>query len=194
MEVQELSGFNKTDSEKLKAYISTQFDKYRVPYSRRPELIPRTFVLVGSTNHSAYLNDSTGNARFYPVKCNPKEGKINLERLREDIDQILAESYQLYLEGFKWYPVNPEQEKLCSIEQEASADIDLWEPIIEDAIKDLESIKIDDVVKSILRLDINKVNRSSATRIGRILAKLGWIKERPQIDGERSYIYKRKSD
>lgn len=67
VEVAELVGMNKTETNAVKGFITTQVDRYRAAYAADAEDRPRGFVLIGTTNDDEYLRDSTGNRRFWPV-------------------------------------------------------------------------------------------------------------------------------
>lgn len=68
VEVPELQGFNKADSNRLKQFLGQKTDKYRAPYERREEEHPRHCVFFGTTNDDEFLRDSTGNRRYWPVE------------------------------------------------------------------------------------------------------------------------------
>lgn len=74
----------------LKSIITQQRDVYRAPYGREIEEHPRRCVFAMTTNDSKYLKDETGNRRWLPVECN---GKVNIEWLQENRDQLFAEAY-----------------------------------------------------------------------------------------------------
>ena len=60
--------------------VTIQVDRYREPYARRPVDRPRQCVFAGNTNHSEYFKDTTGNRRFWPVRCS---ASIDLDKLAE---------------------------------------------------------------------------------------------------------------
>lgn len=68
VEVPELQGFNKADSNRLKQFLGQKTDKYRAPYERREEEHPRHCVFFGTTNDDEFLRDSTGNRRYWPIQ------------------------------------------------------------------------------------------------------------------------------
>ena len=88
VEAAELSGMRKADVEHLKAMLSRRIDRARMAYGRLPIEAPRQCVVIGTTNKSEYLRDTTGNRRFWPVLV----VRFDLDALRRDRDQLWAEA------------------------------------------------------------------------------------------------------
>lgn len=88
IEAAELKGMRRGDVEQLKSFLSRRRDKARMAYGRLPVEVPRQSIIIGTTNHSNYLKDGTGNRRFWPVAV----GAIDVEALRRDRDQLWAEA------------------------------------------------------------------------------------------------------
>jgi predicted P-loop ATPase len=88
VEAAELSGMRKADVEHLKAMLSRRIDRGRMAYGRLPTEAPRQSIVIGTTNKSEYLRDTTGNRRFWPVSIE----KFDLPALRRDRDQLWAEA------------------------------------------------------------------------------------------------------
>ncbi|MEM9204761.1 MAG: virulence-associated E family protein [Pseudomonadota bacterium] len=84
VEAGELKGNRKAGTDHLKGFLSRTHDKARMSYDRREREVPRQCVIVGTTNDSRYLRDTTGNRRFWPVAV---EG-FDLDALRRDRDQL----------------------------------------------------------------------------------------------------------
>jgi predicted P-loop ATPase len=78
----------KAEVEHLKAFLSRRIDRGRPAYGRLPTEAPRQCIVVGSTNKSEYLRDTTGNRRFWPVLI----ARFDLDDLRRDRDQLWAEA------------------------------------------------------------------------------------------------------
>ncbi|MFN3275072.1 MAG: VapE domain-containing protein [Paracoccus sp. (in: a-proteobacteria)] len=95
VEAGELKGMRKGGADHLKGFLSRTHDKARMAYDRREREVPRQCVIVGTTNDSRYLRDTTGNRRFWPVAV---EG-FNLDALRRDRDQLWAEAAAREAEG-----------------------------------------------------------------------------------------------
>lgn len=94
-ECAELDGITKKDVSALKAMIVRTHDKGRLVWSRTPVEIPRRFVLAGTTNEERFLQDLTGNRRFWPVDVT----QIDLEGLATARDQLIAEALARYRSG-----------------------------------------------------------------------------------------------
>jgi predicted P-loop ATPase len=70
----------------LKAFLARSGDTARLPYHRKVTRVPRKFIAVGTSN--TFLTGETGHRRFLPVSI----PHFNLERLREERDQLWAEA------------------------------------------------------------------------------------------------------
>jgi predicted P-loop ATPase len=99
VEIPELQGFSKADTNVLKAWLSRQYDKARLAYKRFTEDFPRQCIFIGSTNDDEYLRDHTGGRRFWPIRCKLADDvEIDTERLEGEIDMIWAEATLMYRE------------------------------------------------------------------------------------------------
>jgi predicted P-loop ATPase len=95
----------------LKACLSRRCDMTRLPYDRKSSLVPRQFVIVGTTSETDYLRDATSNRRFWPVRIQ----RFDLERLRADRDQLWAEASVAEATGESIF-LDPLDPGLCSAE------------------------------------------------------------------------------
>ena len=97
IEIPELQGMHKAEVTLLKAFVSRDIDKVRLPWDRRSREFPRQCIFIGSTNDQDYLRDTTGNRRYWPIKCG-LEGSIDIDRLRANINDLWAEAVHIYKE------------------------------------------------------------------------------------------------
>ncbi len=95
VEAGELKGMRQGGANHLKGLLSRTHDKARMAYDRLEREVPRQCVIVGTTNDSRYLRDTTGNRRFWPVEVTG----FDLEALRRDRDQLWAEAAAREAEG-----------------------------------------------------------------------------------------------
>ena len=78
IELAEMNGIRKQESEFIKSFISCQVDEQRLSYRRDPKKYYRQSVFAGTSNNMAYLLDADGNRRFWPVICN----KIDIDMVK----------------------------------------------------------------------------------------------------------------
>ena len=67
----------------------------------------RPSVLVGTTNSSNFLNDPTGDRRFWVLEI-PEEHKIDVAWVKANRDQLWAEAIALYNKGEEWWLTDKE--------------------------------------------------------------------------------------
>lgn len=91
IEFSEGETLSRTEVKRMKAIITMQKDRYRLPYARTTQDFPRRCVFAMTTNDNEYLKDETGNRRWLPVATIFPEA--NIEWLTENRDQLFAEAY-----------------------------------------------------------------------------------------------------
>jgi predicted P-loop ATPase len=104
IEMAELAVMRRAEIETIKAFLDERTDRVQWLYSRKPVDVPRSCVFAASTNDSHYLRDTTGNRRFWPIRCR----RIDLTALAEMREQLWAEAVALYRAGAKWWPTRDE--------------------------------------------------------------------------------------
>jgi len=100
-EIGELAAMKKFEIEEIKQFLSKTEDRYRVAYDRQVSEFPRKCVFFGTTNNHNFLQDPTGNRRFWPVDINPANKKLNhWEKLTDNVVGLIwAEALSLYRDG-----------------------------------------------------------------------------------------------
>lgn len=193
-EIGEMDAFNRSETTAVKAFVTTQVDRYREPYARRIIERPRQVAFGGSTNQSEYLKDATGNRRFWPVRC---RHVIDLKKLEEWREQLFAEALDLVRKGKTCRPSRHEENEWIKPEQEAREIVDPWLYQLDDWLgaitqRDCHEFTSLELITKAIGLDIEKIdnNRGHATRIGNLMAKLGWAKGR-RTTGRREWVYQR---
>ncbi len=94
-ELAELAGLKPKGKEKVKAFLSRGTDRAALKYERLAKDVPRQFICIATVNEGEYLDDPTGNRRFWPVRC----GRIDIPALQRDRDQLWAEAASLEAQG-----------------------------------------------------------------------------------------------
>lgn len=204
IEVAELDSFNKAESSAAKSFFSRQVDRFRLPYAKRSLDFKRSCAFGGTVNEGEYFRDATGNRRYWPVHC-PGRG-YDREALVRDRDQLLAEAVFRIGEGEQHWP-SKDEEKLIRRQQGLREVADPWVGKIARAINDWEEstdslmgdgkrkpLTRELVLTKFLHIDTGRLDeRSMAVRVGRALAKLGYIKIEDKALPERFKYEKRQS-
>jgi putative DNA primase/helicase len=164
VEVSELNSFGRAEVTRIKQFVSCPHDRFRSPYERRAEDLPRRCVLVGTTNEKHYLQDTTGGRRFLPVSC----GAINLEKVEAEREQLFAEAVAMFSNGAKWWGIENAPE-----EQEARRQDDPWEEHIGSMLIGKTSITMSEVLGGLL-LSKDRQERKHQLRAAACFRILGW--------------------
>jgi predicted P-loop ATPase len=87
-EIPELEGFDRSEQNAIKAFVTRTEDHVLLPYARIKTRHPRHSVMLGTTNVEQCLKDPTGSRR-HPVVA---VGSIDVQGLEADRDQLWAEA------------------------------------------------------------------------------------------------------
>ena len=190
VELAELDAMGRAEVSRIKAFMSKSFDRFRPPYGKHAVRFDRQCVFAGTVNHSEYLRDETGNRRFWPVKCSPitKDGKIDVEGLARDRDQVWAEAVVRFKRGERWWIESAEVVALAAAEQEARFATDAWEPAIARYVQTREWTTVAEVLDH-LGVETPKQAQPEQNRVGRCLKRLGLKRRQKAIDGVRVWGY-----
>lgn len=190
-ELAELDSFNRSESTRAKAFISSATDSYRAPYDRVTKDHPRQCVFIGTTNQYEYFKDSSGNRRYWPVMCLDALDVSGLSAARE---QLFAEAVRLFHDGHHWWPTKEQQQQLFTPEQEMREVADPWEIAIHEWLLKGSEVEITalDVLVGALKMEVSKIDgaRQATMRVGVCMRKLGWAKRR-RSGGAREWVYVR---
>ena len=187
IEIAELSAIGKADAEALKSFISRPEEKYRPPYGRKEVIEPRQCVFVGTTNRSTYLKDETGARRFWPIKV----GRIEIDALARDRDQLFAEAVAAYRADEPWFPNAAFEREHIVPEQRERFEADPWDAPIREFVKGLNRVSINEIARQALGFVADcKIGTADQRRISGVLTAMGW---RPGRDSKGRF-YQRPAD
>lgn len=204
-EVAETPFFNMRDMNSVKSFITTGQDRVRLPYLPRSEPFPRQSVFVGTFNppESGYFRDSTGNTRFLPVRVS---GVIDVERVRQDRNQLFAEAKVLYEGGFKLYIPHDNKElwQLVLDEQGKRLEMDEWQDTISAwVVENAKHYAVNgyfvpsrDIYVKALGGQVKDLSTFITQRVAKIMKALNYEQIRKRINGEqfRGYDISRLAD
>lgn len=175
LEIAEMRGFNRTEAEFSKGFISRTEDIYRRAYKELDVVHPRQSIFIGTHNKSDFLHDETGNRRYWPVQCTKgKEAAAEVWSYLtpEVVAQIWAEAKERVAQGEALY-LDRELEKVANEMQSNHLESDAWE---EDVLRFIED-KNEVTTKEIWELAISgdkPISKADQNRIAKIMRVAGW--------------------
>jgi predicted P-loop ATPase len=187
IEVSELDAMSRMEASRIKAFITRTTDRFRPPYGSRIIESPRSCVFWGTTNSDGYLKDETGGRRFWPVKI----GRINVDLLHEQRDQLWAEAVVLYRANFPWWITKAETLKDAERHQRDRYIDDPWDKAIADYVDVSHEVTIDEVLRSALHLEIGRCGQSEMNRVARSLKALGCHRIQVRTGAKRVWKYRK---
>ncbi|WP_340278543.1 virulence-associated E family protein [Staphylococcus coagulans] len=137
VELAELTAYNNSSLERLKAVLTSTIDTYRDKYGKNSKGHIRDCIFFGTTNEETFLIDETGNRRFIPMKVGlKKENHITIHDLTSEIvDQIWAEAKEAFLNGETNNLLDDEKVYLKELQKQFTAIDELEEEIAKYILK-----------------------------------------------------------
>lgn len=101
VEISELDAFRRSESSRIKQFLSLSSDIFRAAYARNAEERARKCVFFGTTNTADFLRDPTGERRFWPVdiSVSPRKYDIFNDFTDDIIAQVWAEAKAYWCAG-----------------------------------------------------------------------------------------------
>lgn len=202
----ELDSLTRSEVTKVKQFISSQKDRFRASFDRRPKDYPRQVVFIGTTNESHYLSDPTGNRRFWPVRVSRQ---MDLAWLRENLDQLFAEALHHLAQGERFHPTQTEQRELFEPQQLERTVENALESAIRRYLYDenqklsmtglngamLNEITLADLLTA-LGISVDKQTQVMTKQASAALGRMGWERGRSSGKGGkvRPWVYRRPKD
>jgi putative DNA primase/helicase len=118
--------FKKSDIAQLKAFLTKSVDTLRKPYAKKDSTFLRRTVFAGTVNDFEFLQDPTGNRRFWPIEISSihRDTTINYQ-------QLWAEVKTIYDRGDSWHLTKAELIRL----NQHSEQFTVTEPTVEMLLK-----------------------------------------------------------
>lgn len=187
----ELESLRRSNVNSVKAFLSRQVDQFRPPYGREIIDVPRSAIIVGSTNEAQFLTDSTGSRRYMVIPVS----QIDTDAVEAMRDQLWAEAYAKWLAKIPWY-LTPEER----IEQEAqNAEMTSDDPWLSAIAAWLPSggifsssgfvVTMSKLLGSCLEIPKERQTRSAQMRVSSILAELGWVRKQRFHEDQKQWVY-----
>jgi predicted P-loop ATPase len=211
IEIAELDAIGRAEVSRIKSFLSRSVDRYRPPYERYVIDVPRQCVFAGTVNPDTYLRDETGNRRFWPIRC----GKIDIDALRRDRDQLWAEAMVWYANCVKWWIEDEETKHMAEAAQEERYQGDAWDGLIDrwlvydkerinygngayDDWRDVEvarpeplaDVSVGEILKNAIGIEPAKWTKGDQMRVGAYLKARGWERYRCRINGSLEWRHR----
>ena len=126
-ELSEMSGANKTEQRKLKAFVVRQADSAREAYAFFKGAQPRSPVFIATINPDPYSNEipeylnAGDRRRWWPLTVCVTRKSVDIEGLIRDRDQLLAEAMRYREFDDTWPPLVPDPKLKAEAEAEQIA-------------------------------------------------------------------------
>lgn len=183
VELAELESLLRVEPWRAKAFFSRCDDQYVPKYAIWPRKSLRQCVFAGTVNHRAYLRDSTGNRRYWPVSVQ----RAQIDLLTLDRDQLWAEALARYEAREAWW-MEPHEAALFAREQELRYLTDAYEETIAAWLVGKTRVTMAEILGDALHLDRARWSLAEQTRVGKIMERLKWTRVRSG-GKSRSYYY-----
>lgn len=177
-EIADLTGIGRAEVEKIKAFASRTVDRARPAYGRSRVDRPRRCIFFATTNNETYLKSQTGNRRFWPVVT----GRIDLEGLARDRDQLWAEAAEVEARGAS-VMLGAELWGKAAELQASRVDQDPWDDLLADVVgkalvngngQPEERISSRDLLELHLKIAADKQHDNLNKRLAYVMRRLKW--------------------
>jgi predicted P-loop ATPase len=129
VEVAELLSLSR-QPEMMKIFLDDQDDTERVMYGSTDDHWPRSFIPIGTTNETEYIQDKTGGRRYLPVRC----GEIDLETMDVWRPLLIGEAYERLELGEPAYMKTDEEKARAKLEQSKRVSENAYDEILREFV------------------------------------------------------------
>lgn len=170
IEFAEIQHVVRAEVETIKAFLSRAIDRYRPPYGRSVVDIPRQGIVIGTTNESDYLRDTTGNRRFWPIRAS----HVDLDWIDHNRDQLWAEAAAREKSGEAIHLAEADDLEAASGQQADRLEQDVWTAPIMSFIASKSRITVAEILTECLTIDKARQSRREQMRVSNVLRTAAW--------------------
>lgn len=193
IEIAELATLERSVNAKIKQFLTSRDDRFRLPWDRLAAQHPRQSVFAGTVNPGAsgYLKDETGGRRFWPVIVT----EINVAAVYDRREQLWAEAVHRYEHGENWHLGNGSIADDAKEAQSARYVGDPWQEAIENFLGARTEITMEQIFIDCLGLSAKADwTQREMNRVAACLGHIQWERFRKPLDPDtrkRPWAYRR---
>jgi len=171
------SVFKRKETSQVKAFLTSRSDTFREPWGRTTKKHPRISIIVGTTNTDDFLSDPTGDRRYWVI---PIQHRICLELLERERDVLWAAAVHAYKQGYQWELTDEEKAESSRRNKQFQSE-DPWFSQVSLYLDVHDQVRVTDVLREAINLELSKQDRIAQMRIADILKQLGWEKQHTKL-------------
>ncbi|MEH2440505.1 virulence-associated E family protein [Nostoc sp.] len=180
------NAFSRKAVSAIKNFMSTTSDTYRRPYAAEPDDYHRHFIVCGTTNEDKFLNDGTGNRRFWVIDCGDRD--IDLASVEANRDAIWSAVLWLYQNGEQGYLTQTEAIAAAD-DVKQYEDEHPWTETIAAYMTRHNPCTISDIMTNGLGFDVKQLNdKKQQASVSTILKKLCCTKKQMRHNGVKGRV------
>ena len=184
IELPELAGMNKKEAGAVKGMLSGDRDDARQAYGRFTTRRERQFLCIGTINENEFLQDPTGNRRYWTVSLDNRTDADKVKAdLTRDRDHLWAEADYFVRKG-EDSTLPKHLWDAATIEQGTRRIIDPWESKLEDLFEAKDYMPQDRIYEALGMLT-HQQNPAVTKRVAGILTAMGLELHQKRLPGGR---------
>jgi hypothetical protein len=177
--------FRKADVAALKAFLTNSSDVLRRPYAAKDSQYARRTVFFASVNPSKFLNDPTGNRRYWTIEA------VDIDHSHSiDMQQFWAEVYVILKAGAEYY-LTREEVDLLNDHNDDFTTVDPIEERIQTGFRwdDPESIwRWMTATDAMLEIGMDRPNRADVTTAASVIRKMNNDRHKRVKEGRLLFV------
>lgn len=181
VELAEFVSVQRSATGSVKGLVTIRRDRVQLPYARGLSDLPRRFIFVGTINPGAsgYLDDDTGNRRYWPVTAT----KCDIEAIVANRDQMWAEAVHRFRQGERWW-LDEDETTAANLETEDRSTVDPWVEIIRDRLSDQTYEYVtSSLVLGKIGVPAERMDKATEMRASTCLKALGYVRKKGRFEG-----------
>ena len=185
IELAELAGMSKRESGTIRGMLSGERDDARQAYGKFATRRERQFLCIGTINENEFLQDPTGNRRYWTVSLNNQTDadKVKAE-LTRDRDQLWAEADYFVRKKGEDSTLPKRLWGAAAVEQSSRRIVDPWESKLEALFQEADYMPQDRIYEALGMLT-HQQNPAITRRVSGILTAMGLELCQKRLPGNR---------